>query len=144
MLAGMKNILLSLFLLSAAPLAAQHTTPQKGDARILIQLPDSGRVAWQRTAAILTQAGYGIAAASPELLTFTTTERSISTRNSVQIFVSGAVQRNTVTLTGRWNLTGGDGNTIVYRGMQGSPFMLAWAELERLAKSMNGQISYAP
>lgn len=126
---------------TCSPAFAQ-TAPVKRANQIAVQVVDSGAIAWKRTAQILAARGYGIKASDKDLLSLTTEPKHV--RRVGNITLSVLVKGQTVLLSG--NFTVGAISTeverITYRGMEGSPFMVAWKELEGVSSELGGTVSY--
>ncbi|WP_046242657.1 hypothetical protein [Hymenobacter terrenus] len=140
----MKPLLLCLLLFIVGSTRAQTSAkPFKGANTILVQLPDSGVAAWKAAAKVLLSKGYTIKNSDKELLTLSTESKSISRAGDV--ILSSNVSAHQVVFRGIFNThTLNDvPMQIVMRGMVGSPFMIAWNELEVVAASLGGTITYA-
>jgi len=137
------NFVLLLPLLVALPSASlAQTVPAKGANTIAVVLPDSGIVAWKKTAQVLTMRGYSLKATDKDLLTLST--ESKSTGRAGEVVIRATVIGRTVMLGGNFTtaILNGSGTRITYRGMQGSPFMVAWDELQEVAKALGGALTY--
>lgn len=140
----MKTITLSFISLLATVTASAQSAQQpfKGANVILIQLPDSGAVAWQKAAGSLVRAGYVIRNADKDLLTISTEPKP--DKRGLQSSVSASVSGRTLRLAGTYVLRGlgSDAAPIIYRGMAGSPTMLAWEQLDKAARQLGGVVTY--
>ena len=118
--------------------------PFKGANTIHIYTTDSASVAYDRFAAILLEAGYSLKMADKSLRALSTESRpaprynvSHHLRASVVQTASGAEIRirDSFALPSAAavsSVMAGEQETVC-RGMQGSPFMVCWAEIQRLA-----------
>ena len=130
----MKNLLLLGLLLTIAPAWAQ-TVPANGATQLTVQLPDSGRVAWRRVAQVLSGRGYGIKASDQELLTLSTEPRPV--KRAGEVSLNASVRGRVLLLSGRFDThLGGGASPITHRGAHGSPFLVAWQEMQAVADEM--------
>ena len=137
------NSVLLLSLLVALPFVSlAQTVPAKGANTIAVMLPDSGIVAWKKTAQMLTMRGYGLKATDKDLLTLSTDGKPAG--RAGEVVIRATVIGRTVMLGGNFNtgIINTSGSRITYRGMQGSPFMSAWEELNDVAKALGGTLTY--
>lgn len=86
--------------------------------------------------------GYGFKSTDKELLTLNTEGKSVA--RTGQGVIHATVIGRTVLLDGSFDTHfADDGPTrITYRGMQGSPFMVAWNELSEIAQALGGTVEY--
>ena len=138
----MKSVLLLPLLVALPSVSLAQTVPAKGANTIAVVLPDSGIVVWKKTAQVLTMRGYSLKATDKDLLTLST--ESKSTGRAGEVVIRATVIRRTVMLGGNFTtaILDGSGARITYRGMQGSPFMVAWNELQEVAKALGGALTY--
>lgn len=139
-------LLLLLLALAAAPpafaqLPALHAQPERSDDTVVLTLPDEGRAAWQRAAAVLAARGYGLRHSDADLLTLTTDFTAIKHNNTLSIFVQ--VQGHQLLLRARCigsgdSITGA--STVRRGGLLGTSYELP--ELEAIAQALGGTAAY--
>jgi len=113
--------------------------PFKGANTIIVALPDSGLVAWEKTAAALTANGYTVKSSDKRLLTLST--ESKPTPQAGDVAVAAIVQGSKVLLTGTTGSSAAPA-IIEYRGKKSGPALLPWEQLETVAKSLGGTTEY--
>lgn len=138
----MKALLLAATLFAVPAFAQTSPTPFKGADAVKIVLPDSGTVAAQRVAAVMTQKGYSIKSSDLQLGSITTNEKMLSA--NVRTAVYSQMKGHEVLLAGTVSvkLINVEGLPIVYRGNTSGTWGTAWLELEGIAKALGGIISY--
>ena len=109
---------------------------------IVVQLPDSGLVAWKAVSRALLSRGYAIKSSDKDLLTLTSDIKPV--KRAGDVVISANVEGRKVFLYGTFNTHVIDETPtrIVFRGMKGSPFMLAWDELQGVAAALGGTATY--
>ena len=138
----MNSVLLLPLLVALPSVSLAQTVPAKGANTVAVMLPDSGIVAWKKTAQVLTMRGYGMKATDKDLLTLSTDSKPAG--RAGEVVIRATVIGRTVMLGGNFNtgIINTSGSRITYRGMQGSPFMIAWEELNDVAKALGGTLTY--
>jgi hypothetical protein len=134
----MKTILTVLCLLPLLVLG-QATEPFKKATVIEIHTTLTPQQAYKSVAEALQDSGYGIASSDAVLLSISTNEKADRNITShLNITVRGD-SLAVVVLKGTFTLSGFGTSPIEYRGMKGSPVMLAWDQLEAVAKRLPAQ-----
>jgi len=113
--------------------------PFKGANTIIVALPDSGVVAWEKAIANLTAQGFTIASSNQGRHTLTTQPKR--TAQSGDLAVSAVVKGNSLLLKATTSPSDGS-STVEYRGKKNSPALLAWQQLETVAQSLGGAREY--
>ena len=137
----MKIIVLVAVLLFAAGAYAQEV-PKKANT-ILITVADSGDTAWKNTAKILVEQGFVIKNSDGELGTLSTEPKSLKGRAIISLSV--LAQGHIITLTGQMVVPGLSSlaSPVDYRGMSGSPALLAWQKMQQVAEAYaGGKVQY--
>jgi hypothetical protein len=131
----MKTLLLSLALLLSFTAFGQSETPFKKANAIEIHTTLTPEQAYKQLAHIFQDKGYGIASSDAALGAISTDAKAIK---HVMAKLNGSVRGDStavIILQGTFNALGVN-SPIVYKGMNGSPYMLAWDELENVAKAL--------
>ncbi len=141
------KILLYFCLLLFTISARAQSVPFKGASTIHIHTLDSAAVAYRKFAGILLAAGYGLKNSDKELLALTTEPRAMAKMPGVLLQLRTAATPGKagadIQLRGAFSISGIAGESeAVFRGMNGSPFMTCWAEMQRLAALYPGAALY--
>jgi hypothetical protein len=131
--------LLTLLCLLPVWVMGQASEPFKKASVIEIHTTLTPQQAYKAVALALQDSGYGIASSDATLLSISTNGKTgrniVSNLNTSVRGDSLAV----IVLRGTFILSGFDASPIEYRGMKGSPVMLAWDQLEAVAKRLPAQ-----
>jgi hypothetical protein len=150
----MKKLLLATMVLFTEQALAQ-SVPPKGANVIIITTSDSAKVAYNKLASILLNAGYTIDKADKDLL-FVNTKPKPAPRYNMEhaprANITATATGSSILLRDSFTLPGAAAvasfmagqQEVVYRGSKSSTFMVCWDELQRLAALYpNGKIEYA-
>lgn len=114
--------------------------PFKGANTIIIALPDSGLAAWDKTSTTLAQQGFIMKASAPPLTLATEPKVTVQAGN---IAISAQVQGSNVLLRGTSSAANSASPApIEYRGRKGKATLLAWDQLDAVAKALGGKMEY--
>ena len=155
----MKSFLFPALLCLAIPALAQapaeQALPFKGANTITIHAPDSATVAYKKMAALLLEAGYSVAHATPALLSLNTEPQAAPRYNmmhQIRMAVAAGPGETLIRLSDAFTLPGAAAvsaamagtSTTEYRGGNASTFMICWKELQRVAQLYpNTTLSYS-
>jgi hypothetical protein len=138
----------ALALLFALPAVAQHPTraPLPGTSELVVQVADSGAVAWERAARLLVARGYRLRVQDRTGLRLETEPRTLRSplRNTVQVIVMGRYVRvsGQVVFPDALQYPVGP---ITFPNPRRDPegiLPLAWAELAAFAQALHGKVFY--
>lgn len=63
-------------------------------------------------------------------------------KSNTRVALTSDVKGNVVGLSARLVYTGQDAVKVEYNGKKGTPIMMAWEEMEKVAKSLGGVVTY--
>ena len=117
--------------------------PEKNNNTIILETTDDYSATLRKMVNILSDQGYGIQTIDKELGILTTTEKGfkagtislnlqVREGENTKIIIRGVIDGTDMTI---WGATADGKGNVEFRGMQGSPMMLAWEEMERVAKA---------
>ena len=143
----MKYLLIALLLgatSAAGQTPAEQPAPFKGANTILIHTPDSAAAAYKKMAAVLLEAGYSVANATPALLSLNTEPQAAPRYNmlhQLRMAVAAAPTGSVIHLSDTFTLPGAAAVSAImagsssteYRGGPSSTFMVCWNEFQRVA-----------
>ncbi|WP_375437502.1 hypothetical protein [uncultured Hymenobacter sp.] len=137
----MKHILLALFLLLSTTASAQTTTdgsvPFKKANAILIQTPDTGRVALRRLASLLQERGYSVDQLNYDLHSLSTKPKTVG-KSGLVLSVTALYQPAGLLLRGQYQvpaLNMSVPGVAEFSGMEGGANKLSFRELETIGKA---------
>jgi hypothetical protein len=136
----MKTALLFLLLLPFG-LFAQSNEPFKKANTIEVYTSLTPVQAYKALALVLQEKGYSIASSDATLSVLSTDAKAL---NRITTKLNASVRGDsTAVIILKGNFSAGlSPSQIEYRGMKGSPFMLAWDELTAVAHALNGELKY--
>lgn len=135
----MKSLFLYSFLMFGLLTNAQ--IPQKANM-IIITGNESQQSCFKQVNEVLFENGYGILTSDSGTGTITTTDKSYKRGNIKFTFL---IKDNEVIVRGQYS-TSFDSyaqwSDVIYKGMKGSPMLLAWEEMTKIADEIPGQKEY--
>lgn len=134
----MKNLLSLFFLTFLASLTYAQEIPAKANT-IVIRLSDSSNVQ-EKVITTLSSRDFEVKnpGKNPSLVTTDPKTLKNKARISLSAQIDGAeiVLKGTILIAGQGNLP------IEYKGNKGTPSMVSWEEMDKVAKALGGQIRY--
>ena len=133
----MKNLLLLFILTLVYATGYTQDIPAKANT-ITITLPDSNTVN-EKLSKILTSKDYQVKTdkASSEISTAPKT-----LKNNTRVTLNAKIKGPEVVLTGRIVIAAQGSMPIEYKGNKGTPIMIAWEEMDKIAKALGGKVKY--
>lgn len=134
----MKNLLLLAFITFMSTFGYAQEVPDKANT-IIVTLPDSNNV-HDKVLKVLTNKGYTVNARGNKPKKITTEAKTL--KNKSRMSLATELKGNEVVLTGNIVVVGQGDMRIEHKGKKGTAIMDAWEEMEKVAKSMGGKVSY--
>jgi hypothetical protein len=132
---------LTLFLLCPLWVFAQSAEPFKKANTIEVHTALTPAQAYKALANVLQDNGYSIVSSDATLGTISTDTKAVK---RISTKLNASVQGDSLAVVVlKGNFTVGMGpSPIEYKGMNGSPVMLAWEELTAVARALKGELRY--
>ena len=133
----MKHLLIACLFFLTINLYAQQV-PEKANT-LLITFGDSSNLA---TKVIKAYEQNDYLVKNPKKSTVRIASDPKTLKANTRVALLGDIKGTVVSLTARLVYTGQDAVKVEFNGKKGTPVMMAWEEMEKVAKSLGGKISY--
>ena len=133
----MKNLLL-VFLLAFTTLSVYAQVPEKAKT-IIITMPDSNTVN-DKVTKVFTSRDYTVQSTGKKASVISTAPKTLKT--NARVVYTAQLKGADVLLTGRIVVAGQSSMNIEYKETKGTPIMIGWEEMEKIAKALGGKVKY--
>ena len=133
----MKHFILAILLVFTSVLTYAQSAPEKANA-IIITMPDSATLN-DKITKVLTSKDYTVNKGKAPIL-FTTSAKTL--KNNTRVVLNVQTKGADIILTGVIAIAGQAGMKIENKGAKGTPLMIAWEEMDKVAKAFGGKLKY--
>lgn len=140
----MRTILVTIFLIPFAVFSQESKEPFKKANAILIKTSLPAEEAFRMVGQTIIEAGYGIKNSDKDFFSINSEPKPFR-YGQLELTMSVTGNDNAVIrITGKYQMGVIDDlyTTVDFRGMKGSPAKEAWEEMQKVAKTVKGELSY--